>query len=513
MIDGGVFIGRNPASGLELTEQGLHDYMAKYGIGKAVVASYRSIYFDFKEGNEDVIRLGHRYPGKIIPAAVIQPGGFDYVGDRNYISYLRNAGVKVLGIYLTPSYYELNLGCGVTRKIVQMAAAEGLAVQFGLRNASDLSQVVDYYRDLPCPILIRWMTGRGYHSLAEMIRVGADYSRFYFDVGALTCSGGIRHLADRVGANRLYFASNIPESFELSARLLLETAGLESEQRSLIFSGTLEKIFKVSNTGPGQDSPAWEKHFDPILTLPKIDAHWHIDGWNLIEPQKGIEHFDEVFRSFNYEKVLVSSIRALNDDMAEGNQRVFELAAKDPRVYGYVVVNPMRVEESLAEIDRYAANPKCVGIKTIQDLYGIPLDHESYRPILEKAAQLRLPVLAHIPGMAEAAERFTRLTLVCAHSTYERVKHLIGAPNVFFDITTSHNDVHETKMEKFIAEAGQTKLLYGSDGQLVNPAWTLGKLASCRLETATLERILFQNAESVFPKITPMTKGRFPVLG
>ncbi len=191
----------------------------------------------------------------------------------------------------------------------------------------------------------------------------------------------------------------------------------------------------------------------------------------------------------------------MNYDLAMGNEEMFKLIAKDARLYGLVVVDPTRIDETFQQMDRYSNHPKCVGIKTIQDLYGFGLDHSFYRPILEKAEEKNLPVMAHIPGMLEAAQKFPKLTFVCAHSTFERVKHIFKCPNVYFDLATSHNDVSETKLERFIAEAGEDKIIFASDGPLVDPSWTLGKLASSNIRPAQLDKILFSNALRAFPRL------------
>ncbi len=518
MIDGGIFLGRNPSNGNSFTRQEIIGWMDRYGIERALVAPYKSIFFDFKEGNDDLLDFYKSHPQRIIPAAFIQPYGFDWIKDSDYLKDLERRGARVLGIYLAPKYYDIQLESFLLRNLAKKAAAEGLVLQFGLQSVTDLYKVVDYYKDLKTPILIRWMSGRGYHSLAEILNIAGPHKNFYFDVGSLTCAGGIKHLAESIGANRLYFTSNGPEGFGLSSHLLLQSSGLEPNELAQIYSGTLAKIFSLhSKKSERFNLEPWNQHFETVLKKPKIDTHWHTDGWNIIEPEKSsFDDFRRVFNQFNYKKVVLSSIRALNDDFVEGNKEIFEWVNTDLRLYGLIVIDPTRIPDSLEQIETHASHRKCVGIKTIQDLYNRKLDHPSYEAILEKAQEKGLSVMAHIPGLGEAARRFPNLPFICAHSTYERVRHLFGIPNIYFDIATSHNNFAETNFEAFIESAGEDKILFASDAPLVHPAWTLGKLASTKFSSTLLDKILFENAKQAFPKLAlalelaqPASKERF----
>jgi len=503
VIDGGIFLGRNPSNGNVLNEEDIINFLDKHSIRKALVAPYKSIFFDYKQGNEELIRFYQRYPDRIIPVAFVQPNGFDIVNDAAYFANLRKSGVRVLGIYLAPKYYDIQLESFLVKSMVEKAVHAGLILQFGLQSVADLYKVADYYAHLKSPILIRWMSGRGYNALAEMLNLGRRCRNFYFDIGSLTCSGGISRLAEGLGSYRLYFTSNIPESFSLSSHFLLQSASLSRQDMDQIYSGTLNKILSLKSSHKGKifDAKPWARIFDPFRKQLKIDTHWHTDGWNILEPEKDYDHFRQQFDRLHYEKVILSSIRALNDDFVSGNKELFDCVSQDPRLYGLAVVDPTRTKESLAQIEKYSRTKKCAGIKTIQDLYGIGLDHESYRPILKKAREKNLPVMAHIPGMGQAAQLNPDVAFICAHSTYGRVKNLFKYPNIFFDIATSHHDIQESQFEAMIREGGEDRILFASDGPLVDPSWTLGKLASCRFSQDQLEKILFFNALKAFPML------------
>lgn len=499
MIDGGVFLGRNPATGVCLEPEQLIAWMDRASVSSVIAAHYKSIFFDFREGNEDLIGISRKYPGRILPAAIVNPSGFDLARENGYLRSLKKDGFRVLGFYKNPHYYPLHLESLLVREIAAAGVRAGLVLQFGLENAKDISLVSEYYGKIKSPVLLRMTQGRGYAFYTEVLQALRRHPSFLLDTGSFASSGAIADLVKTLGAGRLYFSSNIPESFTHTAKALRETAEIKNSEKEQINRGTLARVFKCP-----QKKTSLKTGESPVLKLvrtPKIDTHWHIDGWNLWEPLKNFRDYEPELRRFHLDKILVSSIRALNYDMTGGNRTVFKLAEKEPRVHGMIVIDPAQTQKSLAEIKKYSSHPKCAGVKTIQDLYGLRLDHAAYRPLFQSAQKQKLTVMAHIPGLLEAARQYPGLTFVCAHSTYERVKSMFKVPNIFFDIATSHSDPVETKLEAFIAEAGIGKILFSSDGPLISPAWTLGKLAGLNLRPGEWDRIFRLNALKAFPRL------------
>jgi hypothetical protein len=166
-----------------------------------------------------------------------------------------------------------------------------------------------------------------------------------------------------------------------------------------------------------------------------------------------------------------------------------------------IVVNPRQAERSLAEIAKYSPDRRFVGLKTIQDFYGLRLDDPLYRPFVEAARELGdMPVMAHLPGMAEAARRAPDVGFIAAHSTW-RHRELADLPNVWFDIATSTAVEAESDIADLVAAVGPERVLFSSDAPLMDPAWTLGKLALLDLPAEALEAIFRRTALTAFPRL------------
>ena len=498
MIDGGIFLGRNPRNGRSLAAADILRHLDAQGAGPGIVSSYKAVFFDDREGNEEVMRLARRHPERVIPAVTFNARRFDASADGGYLSGLRERGARVFGVYAEPCYYDVEWASPLLMAAVREAASLGYVIQFGVKNERDLAEVLRLYSDVKAPVLVRWMGGGAYRALAESIHAARTLPNFYFDTASLTGAGMIAHFAGAAGADKLYWASNAPEQFAMAGRFVLEASGVDAKEKDRILSGTLASILGVR---PADKKSPVSALFRKFSAIPKIDTHWHLEHWNLIEPGKDEKGFAAVLKQSSVRKAVFSSIRALNGEMAEGNRAAFRFASQNRGIFALVVVDPTLPKASLAEIRRYAKHKRCAGVKTIQDLYRLGLGDAEYAPILRAAEQNDLTVMAHLPGMAEAAQKNPGLRFVAAHATYARAKNLFALPNVYFDLATSHRNVSETSFERFLAGAGEGRLLFASDAPLIHPAWTAGKLAEAGFSTGTLRRIFWENARKAFPRL------------
>ena len=108
--------------------------------------------------------------------------------------------------------------------------------------------------------------------------------------------------------------------------------------------------------------------------------------------------------------------------------------------------------------------------------------------------------MAHLPGMKEAAERFPNINFIAAHSTW-RYRDLTKLDNVWFDIATSTAQRRDADLADLLDTVGEDRILFSCDGQLMSPAWTLGKLASADLPRPALAKIFRKNAFAAFPRL------------
>lgn len=502
MIDGGCFLGHDLVSGYSYSSDRLLADFDAFGVPRGLVGSYRSLYHDVEAGNQEVIDLAATHPERIIPLALLHPC---YYGKAPHelLSDLKRRGVHIAAVIGFPAYYDVVWSSPAVRQIGEAAARVGMALQAGIRTVDDLAEVARVWGDLDTDVLIRWMGGHRYHAIAAEIAVAGQCPRFVFDVGNMTSSGLIGFAAGAIGANRLYFASNAPHNIAAAPHAVLREAVLTDAQRALIEHGTLERVLGLGSSDRERGTFFDDGSWDALVAEPKVDVHWHPDHWNMGEPMMSDADQLATFDRFGYERVVAFSSLALNYDLSEGNALIEAWFAKDPRVHGLIVIDPLRPTESLAQIEKYAKHPRFVGLKTIQDAYGLELDDARYDPLF--AAGDGLPVLAHMPGMDRAAAKHPCLTFIAAHANWGRAQRFFQHDNVCFDFATGHALRSETDLLRFVDAVGAERVMFGADGQLLSPAWSLAKLKDAALSKAQRDAILRGTAYRVFPKLLGAT--------
>jgi uncharacterized protein len=500
IIDGGCFAGHDLETGFHYPIEAVIADFDRYGVEAGLVGSYRALYQDTRAGNAEAAQWASRFPGRAIPLGIVNPVAY---GDEPaaMLGWLKDTlGVRVAAIFSLPSYYRPEWDSPAIRRIGQTAARMGIALQAGITSEAELAAVARAWGDLTVPVMIRWMAGHRYKTLAAEAALVSTAPTMVFDVGNLSSNHGLEGAVKRVGAERLFIASNAPHHLGGPPHAILHEARLRADDRARIRRGTLARFLtpgEATAMSSIYETPEWTQ----LRTRPKVDIHWHPDHWNLGEPGIAMTDQAATFDRYGYERVVGSSILALNYDLDAGNAATAAWCEADARAYGLIVVNPRETDASLAQIERYAGHPRFVGVKTIQDVFGIGLDDPAYEPLLARAGEHGLAVLAHMPGLDAAAVRHPGITFVAAHANWGRAQRFIPLPNVCFDFSTGHALRHETQLERFIDAVGAERVMFGSDGSLISPAWSLAKLLPLALGADKEDAILRTNAYRVFPRL------------
>jgi hypothetical protein len=494
MIDGGIFIDRDPTSGRGGEAADAIARLDRFGIDHALAASFKAVYFDEREGNSLTADICTGSGGRLSPLAVVNLIGYDLHADR-----LREiAEGPFVAAALFPAPQNWSWADYVTEVFARECAALNFPIQAGVWGRQDLAAVARHVAPAGGDVLIRWMGRSGYNNIADMIAVAHDHQNIVFDISTVTQSGGIEHLAERIGADRLYCASSAPLAAEGAPYFMLEGARLSEADRMAIRRGTLSRVLKIDPpTHPAPAPSAWEA----LRDTPKVDTHWHTSGWNIIEPRISFAQISEDFDALGYRIAISNSIRALNHEIVEGNAETRAFLDAEPRARGLVVINPLEIATSISELAKYRGDPRFVGVKTIQDFYGKDLDDPGYLEILDALDDKPdWPIMAHLPGMDRLARARPHLNFIAAHATW-RYWDFADLENVWFDIATSTADHHDANIRAMVETVGEDRVIFSCDGQLMNPAWTLGKLASAGLPDTAMRKILQENAFKAFPRL------------
>ena len=199
-----------------------------------------------------------------------------------------------------------------------------------------------------------------------------------------------------------------------------------------------------------------------------------------------------------------------------GNRPSIEAVRRFPdRLRAYCVINPNYPELAAADLDSFDQHRDVfVGLKFLSDYHKVAITDERYRPALEYADRHRLLVLMHTWGgspydgaglVRQLAERYPNVTFLLGHSCHGDWDAAVALardfPNVYLELTAIFDD--RGVLEKFGAEAGSERMLFGTDLPWFDPHQAVGALLSAHLSDEDIHNICHRNAEKL---LAPLLK-------
>lgn len=214
----------------------------------------------------------------------------------------------------------------------------------------------------------------------------------------------------------------------------------------------------------------------------------------------------------------VHSMGLINMELERGmeaNMEAYEQSSG--RILSYLVFNPNDTERSLKVMDRYYNSKIFRAIKIHPSMHGVSADDPRYEAAWEFAAEKQLPILSHTwtpssynpsqklsyPPLFEAnIAKYPTVSLICGHAG-GRIDGIIKAiklaqtySNVYMDTA---GDVYNNRLiEYLVGHVGSERILFGSDGFLMDARSQLGMIMDANISIGDKENILFKNAVNMF---------------
>lgn len=234
-----------------------------------------------------------------------------------------------------------------------------------------------------------------------------------------------------------------------------------------------------------------------------IDLHAHLGCWPFPIPGRDpVGNLVRLSRKYGIDLAVVSSALAICYDMVEGNREVAEALKRTHVLRGYVYVNPNYLAESCGELDTYLTQPGFVGVKIHPAYAGCPLGAAEMSRLIDEVAgrTTLLKVHTYAAGDAHAlradAERHPSLNIILAHAcaSASAVAAELAAnhPNVCLEFCCSLAE--RGRVEAALRLCGSRQIVFGSDMDLLDPAWTLGMFDGAGLSEEDREAIMRGNA-------------------
>ncbi len=239
----------------------------------------------------------------------------------------------------------------------------------------------------------------------------------------------------------------------------------------------------------------------------KIDAHAHLGYWGFPIPRAGTaESLVRMCEKYDMQYCVASATLALTYDMQAGNEQMAEAVQRYAPILGYVYCNPNFLDASVAEMERYLPEEGFVGVKIHGGYSGCATGGEKMRELMpEIAARAKVvkihPAGADVPGtLAQYAAQYPSLNIIIAHalvSDYRTAAELAARHrNVYLDFACSW--AGRGKIEYALATCGAEQIVFGTDMDLFEPAFTLGMFEGAGLDEAQARAIYYDNAARIF---------------
>ncbi len=238
-----------------------------------------------------------------------------------------------------------------------------------------------------------------------------------------------------------------------------------------------------------------------------IDIHAHTGQWAM-HTKITDEHITDIMDEFNIEKAVFSSGKALMYDMETGNRENYDFVMKDPRCYGYIVINQNKIEDSKNELKKYLGKKRIVGIKMHPEQFHHPVNSRESEILLSVINSYGMPVLIHTAHFEESrpnnvldiALKYPNNKYILAHMGNAWWKEAVDTAqktkNIYVDIVSSWRGYDQIKYA--CDRLGIHKVLFGSDFTLLDPAIAIGTVKSSELSDNDKSLIFRENALSLF---------------
>ena len=241
--------------------------------------------------------------------------------------------------------------------------------------------------------------------------------------------------------------------------------------------------------------------------MTRIDMHAHIGVWPF--PAPGGDPVERLLRFCDREQVefaVCSSGLALYCDMEAGNAELAAALARDERLLGYVYVNANWLDRSVAAMERYLAAPKFVGAKIHPRMSAVPEDAPRMADLIAAVAGRTNLLLMHtvdrnsVRQMGRYAAAHPGLSIVLAHAANtdsdEAARVAAEHPKVFLDFASEWPGAGRVRRAIDICGPGQ--IVYGTDMDLLDPAYARGMFAAADLSDDEARLVYRDNAARVY---------------
>ena len=236
-----------------------------------------------------------------------------------------------------------------------------------------------------------------------------------------------------------------------------------------------------------------------------IDVHAHAGPWFFSTDVGAVDVNIRLMDRYGIDLQIVSASEAVTYDMVSGNRWMAEALAEQPRLLGYIVINPNELNEAARELERYADTKQFVGVKIHTTYPALPLTSTATREALGMAADAGLPVLVHtwddsVLSLVDVLDEHPGLRVIAGHmggpAWRTAVEAAARADRLYLEPCCSVTD--RDRFRHALDRVAVEQMLFGTDSTLVDPAIALGVVMDAELSEVEYEHVMWRNAAELF---------------
>ena len=385
------------------------------------------------------------------------------------------------------------------------------------------TQLAEITADLGCKL---YLAGAFYYLFEEVLNVLAEHDHVYADPSWSPTPGAVELMIDSGGPDRVLYASGATlRPMQPVLNMVLDSELDEDIKRKILGINTL-RLFGMNTQADQLENSSQLLPSVKLPVTPAIDVHNHFGEIPMLPAShRDVEAIDYFGHRAGFEYSICSSFFAYYDDMDAGNTEMLEKIKGRPRLLGSPVLNPIHMEASIRWLDIVVENDRLAHATITPDTVLDRGGSENYMALLAAAAKRGVPIffngpnwdftrlaryysgpgyapfirggnIADISMLIELGKRYPELPIILGHGLGEDGIQLAQkTTNIYLELsgTYPYRDV----LRRAIDTVGAERIVFGSDMDLIIPAFALGIYYDADLSVYEDRQIMAENARRI----------------
>ncbi len=502
----------------------LLEAMNHFGIHEALVLDSMSLASNPMAGNRRILEITRDEP-RLHPAwSLFLPHSREFPPPAEIVAQMRDSGV--CAAWLMYRHFGLPLDDWAVDELLEPFAQARVplflspdSTMEGGIDRTDWTGVVRICRQFPTlPVIVS--ESRIYRSQRALYEALAACPNLKLDLSSVWLHHRVEFICREFGADRLVWASHLPERTPGSPLMQLNYSDISKEELAAIASGNLRDMMSWNPNVHYVDDVQFPEPTDALHRMVRdresfrgekfYDCHGHIgwaDPYHVVNdtPADLVAEMDK----FGLDVCTVFGMQIMGDNDFSNDETLEVANAYPSRFLPFTFINPNYGEQAmLAELER-GLSLGMKGVKLLPSSYGAyPVEGPAIEVPVRWAHEHRQIILSHTWGSAarirDLCTRYPDACFIAGHSTPEFVDVCREVDNVFI-CTCPFLAWNQT--EEYVAMYGADRILFGSDLTDLPISWGMGQILYARISEADKRLILGGNMLRIMEKYNAWPKG------